>query len=524
MKFNQVLTNSIFFILLLSGLNIAGDYGLSWDSMQRGSGIRSAGYIMTKIGIQNTLENDYDVYPRDHNDAYGVIFDLVSIFSEKLFKLTDKKEIYTMRHRLNFLFYFTGCLFYFLLSKKIFGFKIALLSLFLYAFHPRLLAHGFFNPKDSILQSFVVITLYPIHLALKNNKSKWFIFSGIMMGICVATRMVMLYLPVLFFLSIFIIHFKYFNDSDYKNIKSLLKKCVLTLFFFILSLIISLPILWEDPISNFLWAFNIMKDFPWGGNVLFMGENIPSSNLPWYYIPVWYGITTPLTFIILFILGLIKLFFLTNTFSIRKNIILYFSLAGILFPLLSIIILKSTLYDGWRHFYFIYPFISLISVFGYLFLIAMIKKMKYFKIRFITLFMILFLITFPSVSSFYKMHPHQNTYFNFLAGSDPFLRYEGDYWGVSYKQGLEELLKTYDGDIFLNVGNFPGKNNLQMIDKNDRNRIKIVDFKNADYFMTNFRSQLKDYIKSNEGISPFQNEVFSIKYGEMKVLGTYDLK
>ena len=522
-KLKQLLINSLFFILFLSGLNIAGDYGLSWDSMQRGSGIRSAGYILTKIGIQNSLENDYDIYPRDNNDAYGVIFDVISISVEKLFKLKDKKEIYTMRHRLNFLFYFIGCLFYFLLSKRIFGFKIALLSIFLYTLHPRLLAHGFFNPKDSILQSYVAITLYPIFLALEGNKSKWYIFSGVMMGICVATRIVMIYLPVLFFISMFIIHFKSFYYRDYQRIIILIKKYVLTLFFFIFSLILCWPILWEDPISNFIWAFNIMSDFPWGGNVFFMGKDIPSNSLPWYYLPIWYGITTPLTFVILFIFGIIKLFFLTNIIFNRKNIILYFSLAGILIPLLSVIILKSSLYDGWRHFYFIYPFISLISVNGYIFSLKMIKKIKYFKLRIITLSMMLALIIFPSVSSFYKMHPHQHTYFNFIAGSDPLLKYEGDYWGVSYKQGLEILLDSKEGDILLAVGNFPGKNNIQMLSINDRDRIKIVDLEKAKFFITNFRFNLKDYIKSNKKIIPFENEIFNIKYGEMKILGAYEI-
>ena len=73
MKHNQILIKLLFFILLLLGLNTAGEYGLSWDSMQWSSGIRSAGYILTKIGIENPLENDYEIFPRDHNDAYGAI-------------------------------------------------------------------------------------------------------------------------------------------------------------------------------------------------------------------------------------------------------------------------------------------------------------------------------------------------------------------------------------------------------------------------------------------------------------------
>ena len=137
--------------------------------------------------------------------------------------------------------------------------------------------------------------------------------------------------------------------------------------------------------------------------------------------------------------------------------------------------------------------------------------------------LVLTLIIFPSVSSSYKMHPHQYTYFNFLAGSDPLLKYEGDYWGVSYKQGLEILLDSIEGEVLLAVGNFPGKNNIQMMSINDRDRIKIVDLESAEYFITNFRSKLGDYVKSNEKITPFENEIFNIKYGEMKILGAYEI-
>jgi hypothetical protein len=80
-----------------------------------------------------------------------------------------------------------------------------------------------------------------------------------------------------------------------------------------------------------------------------------------------------------------------------------------------------------------------------------------------------------------------------------------------------------NGDILLAVGNFPRKNNLQMIDEAGRKRVKIVDLENAEYFMTNFRSDLSNYIKSNNSLYPFNNELFSIKFGEMKISGVYEI-
>lgn len=94
----------------------------------------------------------------------------------------------------------------------------------------------------------------------------------------------------------------------------------------------------------------------------------------------------------------------------------------------TVILLDSTLYNGWRHLYFVYPIILLISLKG-LYLIDL-KYLK--KNRLIIIFVTLFLthITFVMV----KDHPHQNVYFNFFAGKNIETKFELDYWGLSNKQ------------------------------------------------------------------------------------------
>ena len=87
-----------------------------------------------------------------------------------------------------------------------------------------------------------------------------------------------------------------------------------------------------------------------------MGEYISRFSLPWYYVPLWIGITTPLTFIILFFIGLWKNFQLLFKKITKSIYIDSFMLTGFLIPLLSVIFFGSTLYGGWRHMFFIYPF------------------------------------------------------------------------------------------------------------------------------------------------------------------------
>ena len=50
-----------------------------------------------------------------------------------------------------------------------------------------------------------------------------------------------------------------------------------------------------------------MSKFPFKGELLFMGDVIKAKNIPFYYIPLWIAITTPVLYIILFVLGFFKI-------------------------------------------------------------------------------------------------------------------------------------------------------------------------------------------------------------------------
>ncbi|MBL8063657.1 MAG: hypothetical protein JNK32_11590, partial [Anaerolineales bacterium] len=45
------------------------------------------------------------------------------------------------------------------------------------------------------------------------------------------------------------------------------------------------PFLWDSPTFHFLEAFQVMRDFPFTGEVRFMGDNIAPTDLPWFYVP-----------------------------------------------------------------------------------------------------------------------------------------------------------------------------------------------------------------------------------------------
>src|SRR5205085_7675861 len=194
-----------------------------------------------------------------------------------------------------------------------------------------------------------------------------------------------------------------------KNFKKLLKINLTYLLILFAFIILFWPILWRNPIHNFISAYHEMKNYNWSGNVLFEGKIHPVLQLPMEYIPVWIGITTPILYLILFFIG-ISLF--VNNISITtkesiRNILKYdyewLNLYIIIAPILAIFLFKSVVYDGWRHLYFIYPSIIFFTIYALRFLIEYYKKINLSYV----VYAIVILSCTSTAYSMIKLHPYE---------------------------------------------------------------------------------------------------------------------
>ena len=525
-KFLSIL---FFFLLFLIGIHISKDFGISWDeSHHRDSGQRVLVYLVKFFGldwikpIPEGLEN-YNYSEK----MYGPIFDTISAVIEESFQLNDFRNIYTMRHCLNFIFYFGGYIGYFFFIKLIFPKnKFAILLSFFYLFHPRLFGQGFFNPKDSILQAYVAISIIPIIRSFLHFKFKDLVWSAFTIGIAISTKVVAVYLPFLF--SIFYIFIGSLRNIKLLKIIKNISLFYLFLFFFIF--VFWPP--WTNPIKSIVDIFQVLKQYPFAGENFILGKYVSRFDTPWYYVPLWIGVTTPLSFILFFFIGIWK-----NCQHLFKeltaNILIdNFMAAGFLGPILSVIFFGSTLYGGWRHMFFIYPFIAYFMIKGFIFTSDWMYS--YFKLKKDHIVLFLGVIVFsPTILSIIKTHPNQSVYFNILTGKDPMLSYEGDTWGTSYRQGLEWIVQNDKRDsIMVSIHNSPGSRNRHMIPINDRKRLHFQFISSpstlekipGDYFMTNFYGEQPNlYMKAKNNIPPLDKESFSVNNGEMKILGLYDL-
>jgi hypothetical protein len=107
-------------------------------------------------------------------------------------------------------------------------------------------------------------------------------------------------------------------------------------------------------------------------------------------------------------------------------------------PIFLIIIFNSTLYSGWRHLYFIYPSLIILSLSFFDFIRIKYRNKKINKA-------LILLSLFVILNNFYlivKFHPFQYIYFNLVFVNKADKLFELDYWGVANKHALQKLYQT----------------------------------------------------------------------------------
>lgn len=213
-----------------------------------------------------------------------------------------------------------------------------------------------------------------------------------------------------------------------------------------LGAIIFLPRVWPNIPLNTLKALHNFSNYHVAITMLYNGSNIPTSEPPWHYLPVWIGITVPL--VVLLFLLLSPLLLLKSD---KRPIGLLMLM--VLFPLAGTVAAHSPVYDGWRQFYFIYPPLVVLAGMAAAEVLTLHRDAWYR--RAIAGLLIINLIL-PVAWSVFN-HPLENVYFNELIGGvdGAFGRFETDYYGESVATATQKLLKYTKA--------YPSKDSLRVL-------------------------------------------------------------
>lgn len=392
-------------------------YGITFDERDvylRGKLL----YIMVR-GHDTVLQKDF-ITPKVGNEM--VYYN--NTYPAILYQLNNK-ESFERYHLLNFLF--ASFIFIFLYEVLLYETKkahFAIIGPLFLAFTPRFFGDIPANPKDIPFAVFYFVSLVTIYFSYKWNSLLRILVLGLSFGIAQATRVVGYSIYPIYIIYL-LLEFRNIKKTERRS--KIISTIIEILIIFIIGFCIhalSIPYLGVDPFNHFIDLLKNASNFSWNNDVLLWGRTYSAQLKPWFYIPSWFLVTTPL-FIYFSLFGFI---FLAKTGRLIKLILI-----SIFMNILILIIVRPVVYDGIRHLLYFIPQIALLAAFCF---IQLLKS----KTHFAKLIVIIIVISLLKVNIDYvTLHPYEYVYFNEIIGGikGADKKFELDYWGASNKSATE---------------------------------------------------------------------------------------
>ena len=431
------------------------DSGITDDErLHEEHGIRIKNYYLHGDTLATTTPFDQEGNWRIKNEPfnyvallniYGGFFDYVAalVYSGVTHRFMGE---YESKHMLSSLTGWGLMILIGLIAYRLTGsWAAALIGLILTAVSPRIIGHSLCNPKDIPFALGFGCGMYQILRTLQEDlKLGWMriVLLIITFIIAIDTRVggVILLVFLVMFAGLYIIdkivreklHVKQFI----RPVLVIIGVCIVSYF----GCSLFWPFAGKNPLLNPIRCLNVFSAFSdFNSYELFEGHRINATEIPWYFVPKWLYISFPPVVIVGLLL--VVLYIWKICAESRDRILTYgLMIFSVAFPLVSIIIKKSNIYDDARHLYFLLPSVISLAAVGWYYLLRGISERK---------------VWYPTVALFTLMawepfgfmlrnHPNEAMYFSpFIGGTQgAFKNYEMDYWGFSLRSGLNWIEHT----------------------------------------------------------------------------------
>jgi hypothetical protein len=439
----QVILTIVAAIILLT----FGHYGITWDEeLQSQYGQAVVDYYLSGFK-DNHYAEIFNLY------LYGGMFDgLASIIDQ-----FTPFRVYDTRHLVNAFFGLLGLWGTWRLGRNIGGGAVGLMALILVVLTPAYYGHMFNNPKDIPFAAGVVWTIYFMSRCMADMpQPRWvpMIKLGIILGLTLGVRVGGVMVLLFWFIPMGLQAVKPFlhkpNRSNFTLSLRQLSRCGLRLVLPVCIIAYGIMLLcwpWaqQHPITNPLNALSEFKNFPHNVEVLLRGITYMSTELPWYYVPLYFAVQLPEFVLILLLASFVAMPWIWRSLTVprRQSLVLLCLMAFA--PMVYAIVRHPALYDATRHFLFAIPLISILCalVARQIFVWAIGEFHQERSRRQIALSMVAIfsLYMLPQIYIMVRLHPYEYIYANELTGGVPgaYGKFELDYWGTSFKEAAEKL-------------------------------------------------------------------------------------
>lgn len=469
----RVVVPGFFLVLVLLGVAVHADFGISYDEPDY---YRYGDMVTTDLASGTRHAEEFS-----NLRFYGPVVPVIHSWVRDAIR-PQPAEAFPLAHLINYLIFVAGAAAFYALARRQLGsWQWALAATAALVLSPRVFSHAFVNPKDAPFMALFVINIWLLIWYLETRKPLLLPMLGIATALMIDIRVPGVAVVLLVALALG-------ADAWFSTSNRRLRQFIAPLGIYVavagLLTVVMWPFLWPDPVGRFAGALAMMASFAQGpSTTAYMGRLVNVSDLPWHYLPVWIGITTPPAYLALAAVGLtskltrnpIKVF---RDVSVERH---WYLVAGwLLAPLGFAAATGANLYDEWRQVLFVYPALLLFAAAGGRLLYMRVSR--YGVAPKIALAGALAAIGLTVAVKMVALHPYEALYFNALTGGGEGAegRYELDYWGVSYPAGLRFLLdEAPRGTIRVHACSHPGVINSYLFA--ERMRLEYTEAADADF-------------------------------------------
>jgi len=427
-------------LLLVLMCWISFDYNVTWDEPNHNKFSKDVLKYYSSFGNDTNMFNSQKAGQRDYftNVYYGMSIDVAASAVNSVFDIENE---YATRHFFNALAGFLCILFTALIVRTFAGWLPALITLFAMVCSPSFFGHCFNNPKDIPFAAGYIMALYyliKLMRELPEAKHQTKVMLAIAIGFAISIRAGGLLLIGYLGMFVGIIWLLKRNKklAFFACVKPYLMQLLIVGIAGYAIGILMWPYALRQPLTGAVKALQEFEKFAYLTYYeLFEGVRI--FNKPWYYEPKLIMLTAPLAVIGGFLLSLVLGWFRKDKLLFWGFVLLVFAT---LFPSAYAIYKKSYVYNGWRHFIFIYPSLVALAMLGWVGLVQLIKQAK---IQLVIVLIVGLTFLKPGIWSIVN-HPYQYLYFNEIAGGVKGANgvYELDYWNQSPRAAFDWLVKN----------------------------------------------------------------------------------
>jgi hypothetical protein len=425
-------------VLIVLAPRLALDAGLTFDEdVQLHYGdlilewLRSAGRDQRALDYRNLY-------------LYGGLFDLVAqwIVSTEV----SPWGPFETRHVFTALVAVLGVIATWRTAKKIRGARAGLFAALMLSFTPCWVGHGMFNPKDIPFAAAAAFVMYAsVSIALSPSPLRWpdALRAALAFGIALGVR------PGGMFLGTFPVFAAFARlaldaIANRPSRKALVRDASIV----IARIACVIPISWALMLVAWPWAqlapferpfeaASIAAHFDWSGSMRFNGRSVTTADLPLTYLPVWFAVTLPETYLIAAASALACLVLAVRSRAVSRSSCLALSSLAlfVVVPYAGVLLKRPIIYDAHRHFLFVLPPMAALSGIALSDLLEHPALPRALRLGVIALWIVAIGVVGFDMG---RIHPYEYSYFNRIYGGLPAANgnFETDYWGASYREGF----------------------------------------------------------------------------------------